>query len=168
MVSKIKKIRVRSHKIQLICMHDASHTYNNIMMPKKVQYLWGQPTIMLLTRCKHISASVQCRWWWWKMGFAYLHCDCSLSLFALKVHLMCFNNAKKQILLRSSSSATHKNGGGFYYKFYQQFCSHKMFISFPLSSSHVLSCFFDTAKTLKSKIQNLSKFELKINGKFSL
>lgn len=80
MVSKTKKIRVRSHKIQLICMHDASHTYNNIMMPKKVQYLWGQPTIMLLTRCKHISASVQCRWWWWKMGFAYLHCDSSLSL----------------------------------------------------------------------------------------
>lgn len=90
-----------------------------------------------------------------------------LSLFAPKVHLMCFNNAKKQILLRSSSSATHKNGGGFYYKFYQQFCSHKMFISFPLSSSHVLSCFFDTATTLKSKIQNLFKFELKINENFS-
>lgn len=89
-----------------------------------------------------------------------------LSLFAPKVHLMCFNNAKKQISLRSSSSATHKNGGGFYYKFYQQFCSHKMFISFPLSSSHVLSCFFDTAKTLKSKIQNLFKFELKINENF--
>lgn len=79
-MNKTKKVRVHSHKIQLICMHEVRIPIILLWCPKKWKIYEANRQL-----CYWPAANTsQCTRRWWKMGF----CLFAFSFF-LKIHLMC-------------------------------------------------------------------------------